>query len=58
MAGGPPGPQKGERKMTYRGIEIEKNIYGQGEFTVQWCGDDVWFTSEEDAMMFIDSMME
>lgn len=44
--------------MTYRGIEIEENFYGQGEFTVQWCGDDVWFTSEEDAKSFIDSVME
>lgn len=44
--------------MTYRGIEIEENFYGQGEFTVQWCGDDVWFTSEEDAMMFIDSVLD
>lgn len=41
----------------YRGIKIEFNFYGQNEWTVQWCGDDIWFTSKEDAMVFIDEVV-
>lgn len=31
---------------------------GRKRTPCEWCGDDIWFTSEEDAMMFIDSVME
>jgi hypothetical protein len=43
--------------MEYKGFYIEYNIYGKGEYTVQVCGDDVWFTTEQDAKDFIDQEM-
>ena len=35
------------------GYWIEYNIYGQGEYTVQYNGDDVWFDTLEEAKAFI-----
>lgn len=42
--------------MNYKGYYIEFNIYGEGEFTVQFCGDDVWFPTEKEAREFIDEV--
>ena len=44
--------------MEYKGYYIEENFYGRNEFTVQYCGDDVWFSSIEEAKAFIDSIAE
>ena len=43
--------------MEYKGYYIDFNIYGMNEYTVQYEGDDVVFDTQEDAMMFIDSVM-
>lgn len=40
----------------YKGYAIEKNFYGNGEYSVQYAGDDFIFASEEDAKKFIDEM--
>lgn len=42
--------------MEYKGYYIEENFYGRNEYTVQYCGDDVWFSTLEDAKAFIDSI--
>lgn len=47
-----------ERSMTeYKGFYIEKNIYGMGEYSVQYCGDDIIFDDVNDAKDFIDSVV-
>ena len=46
------------RTTNYKGYGIDYNIYGQGEYTVQYCGDDYWFTSEEKAREFIDDIQD
>lgn len=38
----------------YKGYGIDYDIYGNGEFSVQYGGDDVLFNSEEEARAFID----
>ncbi len=40
----------------YKGYVIEYNLYGKGEFTVQFDGDDIWFTSIQEAKEFIDEI--
>lgn len=40
--------------IEYRGFYIEFNIYGSEEYTVQYIGDDVVFSSEKEAKEFID----
>ena len=46
-----------KRFMTnYKGFDIEYNIYGDGEWTVQFEGDDVWFPTEKEAKEFIDEV--
>ena len=40
----------------YKGYYIEYNIYGQGEYTVQYDGDDVFFKTEQEAKDFIDKL--
>ena len=42
--------------MSYRGYDIVFNIYGNGEYSVQFCGDDVIFDTEEQAKAFIDEV--
>ena len=42
--------------IEYRGFYIEFNFYGSNEYSVQFCGDDVIFDSEEDAKNFIDTI--
>lgn len=44
--------------MEYKGYFIEIGFYGEGEITVQYCGDDVWFKSVEEAKEFIDQITE
>ena len=44
-----------EEKM-YKGYWITFNLYGRGEYTVQDCGDDVVFDTEEEAKQFIDGL--
>ena len=43
--------------LIYKGYAIEKNLYGQGEYTVQVSGDDLWFSSEEEARQAIDEII-
>lgn len=43
---------------TYKGYDIDFNIYGQNEYSVQYCGDDFLFNSLADAKAFIDSISE
>lgn len=40
----------------YNGYVIEYNFYGHGEYTVQYCGDDIEFQTEEEAKAFIDTL--
>lgn len=42
--------------IEYRGFYIEFNFYGSNEYSVQFCGDDIIFDSEEDAKNFIDTI--
>lgn len=42
----------------YKGYWIEFNLYGDGEYTVQYCGDDVIFETLEEARKFIDDLEE
>ena len=42
----------------YKGYWIEFNTYGNGEYTVQYNGDDVVFDTKEEAKKFIDSLEE
>lgn len=44
--------------IEYNSFFIEKNFYGRGEYSVQFCGDDVIFTTEAEAKDFIDSIKE
>lgn len=38
----------------YKGFFIEYNIYGLKEYSVQYCGDDYVFQTEDEAKRFID----
>ena len=42
--------------MEYKGYYIEFNIYGSNEYTVQYCGDDILFDSEQKAKEFIEEV--
>ena len=44
--------------IEYKGYYIEKNFYGTGEITVQYCGDDVIFETVDEAIAFIDEVAE
>lgn len=44
--------------VIYKGYEISYNFYGTKEYTVHYCGDDVFFYSVEEAMEFIDKIAE
>ena len=41
----------------YKGYDIEYNFYGENEYSVQYCGDDVIFDTEEEAIEFIDGIV-
>lgn len=40
----------------YKGFEIEYDFYGEGEYSVQYDGDDLMFDSVEEAEHFIDEV--
>ncbi len=42
--------------IEYRGFYIEFNIYGSDEYSVQYCGDDLVFDSDQEAKNFIDTI--
>lgn len=42
--------------MEYKGFYIEYNLYGLKEYSVQYCGDDLIFRSEEEAKQFIEEI--
>lgn len=42
--------------MVYKGYAIEHNVYGMGEYTVQYQGDDIIFDDVNDAKDFINSV--
>ena len=42
--------------IEYKGYYIETNFYGDGEITVQYCGDDIYFPTIQEAKDFIDDM--
>lgn len=42
----------------YKGYYIEHNFYGKGEYTVDFEGSDLWFTTQREAKEFIDSIQE
>lgn len=42
--------------INYRTFDIEFNLYGMNEYTVQYCGDDFCFETEKEAEIFIDSL--
>lgn len=44
--------------MRYNGYDIDFNIYGQNEYSVQYCGDDVMFQTIDEAKAFIDKVNE
>ena len=41
---------------TYQGYGIDDNIYGQGEYTVQYAGDDLFCSTIEEAREVIDDL--
>ena len=40
----------------YKNVDIMYNFYGEGEYSVQYCGDDYIFKTEKEAEKFIDSL--
>lgn len=44
--------------INYRGIDIEVNFYGRGEFSFQWCGDDIICETLEEAKKVIDELTD
>lgn len=48
----------GNQIYDYNGYYIEYNLYGENEYTVQFCGDDVVFNTLKEAQAFIDSINE
>ena len=43
------------KTIVYKNSFIEYNFYGQGEYSVQYCGDDFIFNTLEEAKVFIDT---
>ena len=41
-----------EKIVECNGFYIEYNVYGRGEYTVFYCGDDLWFDTFEEAEKF------
>lgn len=44
--------------FTYKNMDIEYNFYGQGEYSIHYCGDDILFKTLEEAKNFIDTEVE
>ena len=42
----------------YKGYGIDHNVYGMGEYSVQYCGDDLIFPTIWAARNFIDSIAD
>lgn len=42
----------------YKGYEIEYDFYGEDEYSVQYCGDDLMFRTIDEAKAFIDEIAE
>ena len=42
--------------MIYKEYGIDFDIYGTGEYSVQYCGDDYLFKTIDEAKAFIDSL--
>lgn len=42
----------------YKGYDVVQNCYGHNEYTVQYCGDDYYFTELDEAFKFIDEINE
>lgn len=42
----------------YKGFCVEYDFYGTGEYSVQYCGDDVIFPTAKEAREFIDEISE
>ncbi len=45
-----------EKSYEYKNFYVDYNIYGQGEYSVQYDGDDLIFKTPEEANAFIDSV--
>lgn len=50
--------EKDTNAGAYKGYAIEKDFYGDGEFSVQYAGDDYLFASEAEAKKFIDGIKD
>ena len=44
--------------IEYKGYYIEHDFYGNDEWSVQYCGDDLIFDTKSEAEAFIDSITE
>ena len=42
----------------YKGYGIDYDFYGEDEYSVQYCGDDLMFRTIEEAKAFIDEIAE
>lgn len=42
------------KTINYKGYDIEFNFYNRNEYTIQYCGDDLWFNNLDDVKEFID----
>ena len=51
-------PRKEKDMEEYRGYFIERNFYGHGEYSVEYCGEDVIFRTLVEAKEFIDEITE
>lgn len=47
-----------ENITSYKGFDIEYDLYGNNEYSVQYQGDDIIFKTEEAAKQFIDTIAE
>lgn len=45
-------------EFDYKEYVIVQNFFGNGEYAVQYCGDNIVFKTEDEAMKFIDSVSE
>ena len=41
--------------IIYKSVFIEYDFYGQGEYSIQYCGDDFIFNTLEEAKNFVDT---
>ena len=44
--------QPDERIQEVNGLYIEHDFYGNGEYSVQFCGDDIMFDTLDEAVAF------